>query len=50
MVKYGKDMSNGIPKIKLWNYTKKHFPVFAKIFRKFWRKLIFLPIFESLGP
>jgi hypothetical protein len=33
--KNGKDLSNGAPKIKLWNHTKKtHFPVFAKNFRR----------------
>ncbi len=38
--KNGKDLSNGAPKIKLWNHTKKtHFPVFAKNFRRPWMKL-----------
>ncbi len=33
--KNGKDLSNGAPKIKLWNHTKKtHFLVFAKNFRR----------------
>ncbi len=33
--KNGKDLSNGAPKFKLWNHTKKtHFPVFAKNFRR----------------
>ncbi len=32
--KNGKDLSNGAPKIQLWNHTKKtHFLVFAKNFR-----------------
>jgi hypothetical protein len=40
--KNGKDLSNGAPKIKLWNHTKKtHFPVFAKNFRRPWMKLKF---------
>jgi hypothetical protein len=38
--KNGKDLSNGAPKIKLWNHIKKtHFPVFAKNFRRPWMKL-----------
>ncbi len=38
--KNGKDLSDGAPKIKLWNHTKKtHFPVFAKNFRRPWMKL-----------
>jgi hypothetical protein len=38
--KNGKDVSNGAPKIKLWNHTKKtHFPVFAKNFLRPWMKL-----------
>ena len=40
--KNGKDLSNGAPKIKLWNHTKKtHFPVYAKNFRRPWMKLKF---------
>ncbi len=35
--KNGKDLSNGAPKIKLWNHAKKtHFPVLAKNFRRPW--------------
>jgi hypothetical protein len=38
--KNGKDLSNGAPKIKLWNLTKKtHFLVFAKNIRRPWMKL-----------
>ncbi len=50
--KNGKDLSNGAPKIKLWNHTKKtHFPVFAKNFRRPWMKLkIFFANFQTLGP
>ncbi len=34
-LKNGKDLSNGAPKIKLWNHTKiTHFQVFAKNFRR----------------
>ncbi len=47
--KNGKDLSNGTPKIKLWNHTKKtHFPVFAKNFRRPWMN--FLANFQILGP
>jgi hypothetical protein len=50
--KNGKDLSNGAPKIKLWNHSKKtHFPVFAKNFRRPWMKLkIFFANFQILGP
>ena len=38
--KNDKDLSNGAPKNKLWNHTKKtHFPVYAKNFRRPWMKL-----------
>ncbi len=37
--KNGKDLLNRAPKIKLWNHTNKHFPVFAKNFRRLWMKL-----------
>ncbi len=37
--KNGKDLSNGAPKIKLWNHAKKtHFPVLAKNFCRPWMK------------
>ncbi len=50
--KNGKDLSDGAPKIKLWNYTQKtHFPVFAKNFRRPWMKLkFFFANFQILGP
>ena len=50
--KNGKDLSNGAPKNKLWNHTKKtHFPGFAKNFRRPWMKLkIFFAHFQILGP
>jgi hypothetical protein len=50
--KYGKDVSNGAPKIKLWNHTKKtRFPFFAKNFRRPWMKLkFFFANFQIFGP
>ncbi len=51
--KNAKDLSNGAPKIKLWNHTKKtHFPVFAKNFRRPHIKLkfFFFANFQILGP
>ncbi len=47
-----KDLSNGAPKIKLWNHTKKtHFPVFAKNFAGHgWSWKFFFANFQILGP
>ncbi len=48
--KNGKDLSNGAPKIILWNHAKKtHFPVLAKNFRRPWMKFkIFFCHFPNL--
>ncbi len=48
--KNGKYPLNGVPKIKLWNYTKKtHFPVFATNFSKpWWSWKIFFANFQNL--
>jgi hypothetical protein len=50
--KNSKDLSNGAPKIKLWNHAKKtHFPILAKNFRRPWMKFnIFFATFQILGP
>ncbi len=46
--KNGKDLSNGAPKNKIWNYT--NYPVFANNFRNPWMKLnFFFANFQILG-